>query len=68
MSIAGTILHELTHFLCSTADEVHSVCTGWDGGKCYGNANVKALAGTDQTKACNNADSYRYYFEQFQSV
>jgi hypothetical protein len=68
MSIAGTILHELSHLICSTADEADPVCNGWTGNKCYGSANVKTLATTDQTKACNNADSYRYYFEQFQAV
>jgi hypothetical protein len=68
MSIAGTILHEISHYACATADEADPVCLGWGGGKCYGNANVAALANADPVKACNNADSYRYYFESFQDV
>lgn len=68
MSIAGTILHEISHYACATADESHAVCHWGTSDKCYGDANVGALAVADQVKACNNADSYRYYFEAFQEV
>ena len=68
MSIAGTILHEISHYACSTADESHAVCSWGSSDKCYGTANVTALATADVVKACNNADSYRYYFEAFQGV
>ncbi|MFO1272938.1 MAG: M35 family metallo-endopeptidase [Rubrivivax sp.] len=66
MSIAGTILHEISHYACSTADEGDAVCSWGSSDKCYGRANVEALAAADVVKACNNADSYRYYFESFQ--
>ncbi|MDE2145279.1 MAG: hypothetical protein KGJ24_01175 [Burkholderiales bacterium] len=68
MSIAGTILHEISHYACATADESASVCQWGSTDKCYGSANVQALAAADVVKACNNADSYRYYFEAFQEV
>jgi len=68
MSIAGTILHEMSHYACATADESHAVCQWGASDKCYGSTNVGALAAADQVKACNNADSYRYYFEAFQGV
>jgi hypothetical protein len=68
MSIAGTILHEMSHYACATADEGDPACVGWSGNKCYGSANVQALASANVVKACNNADSYRYYFEAFQQV
>lgn len=68
MSVAGTILHELSHYACSTADEESPVCSWGASSKCYGATNVAALAAADTTKACNNADSYRYYFEAFQAV
>jgi len=68
MSIAGTILHEISHYACATADESHALCTWGSSDKCYGSVNVAALATADVTKACNNADSYRYYFEAFQEV
>lgn len=68
MSIAGTILHEISHYACTTADEGNAVCTWGSTDKCYGSANVKALAAANVTQACNNADSYRYYFEAFQDV
>ena len=68
MSIAGTILHEISHYACATADEGNVVCAWGSTDKCYGSANVKALAAANVTQACNNADSYRYYFEAFQDV
>jgi hypothetical protein len=68
MSIAGTILHEISHYACATEDETDVVCNWGASKSCYGIANVNALAVADVVKACNNADSYRYYFEAFQDV
>lgn len=60
-SLGGTILHELSHFICSTEDEDHP-----NGGKSYGVTKCTTLKSLNQAKACNNADNYKYYFESFQ--
>jgi hypothetical protein len=60
MSIAGTILHELSHYHCNTNDR------GPFATEHYGDGNCQPLAGNNPDYAVNNADSYRYYLEQFQ--
>lgn len=61
-SLGGTIIHELSHYICDTLDEDHPTA----GAKSYGAALCTSLPLVDQAKACNNADSYKYYCESFQ--
>jgi hypothetical protein len=60
-TVAGTIIHELSHHICNTADEDDT----------YGAGPCQALArGNAESvrKACNNADNYLYYCETFQQI
>ena len=55
-----TILHELSHRILATDDEVNAVCLS-DDNECYGPADCRALAAADSDQALNNADSFGYF-------
>jgi hypothetical protein len=61
-SIGGVLLHELSHHLCNTKDEVHP----GTGQQTYGTASCLTLATGWPALAINNADNYEYYCESFQ--
>lgn len=52
-SRAGTITHEMSHFLIAGGTKDHT----------YGPANCKALARRDPAKALTNADNFEFYVE-----
>jgi hypothetical protein len=60
-SIAGVIIHELSHAICSTEDVIYN------GAKTYGPKKCHALAGADPALAITNADSYEYLCEHYQN-
>lgn len=60
-SIAGVIIHELTHAICGTDDVVYK------GVQTYGPALCDRLARERPDLAINNADTYEYLCENFQN-
>jgi hypothetical protein len=65
-SIAGALVHELSHNLCDTDDITLPVGSPSPGNDCYGHTNCTWLKNNRPADAINNADNYEYYFEQFQ--
>lgn len=66
-STAGVLIHELSHHICDTQDiELPANHPTAAGKKCYGQVKCKWLATNVPADAIRNADSYEYYFEQFQ--
>jgi hypothetical protein len=62
-SLGGVLIHELSHHLCGTADEV---MPGTVNTKAYGQNKCTTLAAQAPNKAINNADNYEYFCEAFQ--
>jgi hypothetical protein len=58
-SVGGTLLHELSHNICSTDDH----CTSDDTNECYGVANCEDLAENKASRAWYNADNIQYFCE-----
>jgi len=66
-SISGVLVHELSHHICDTLDiDLPANHPTAPGKKCYGQVKCKWLATNVPADAIRNADSYEYYFEQFQ--
>ena len=65
-SLAGVLVHELSHHVCNTVDAVLPVGSPNPGGKCYGKNCCAWLAQHRPADAITNADSYEYYFEEYQ--
>jgi len=65
-SIAGALVHELSHNLCNTDDITLPVGSPDPGEDCYGHDNCIWLKNNRPADAIKNADNYEYYFEQFQ--
>lgn len=61
-SIAGVIIHELSHSICGTDDVIYK------GGPTYGADACKVLATEKPQLAVHNADSYEYLCENYQNA
>lgn len=59
---AGVFIHELSHAICGTFD------TKVAGKPCYGGFACSMLAKFKPEDACNNADNYEYFAEEWQSA
>jgi len=65
-SLAGVLVHELSHNICDTDDVELKAPSPNAGEPCYGKTDCKWLAEHVPDDAINNADNYEYYFEEFQ--
>ncbi len=65
-SVAGVLVHELSHNICNTDDVELPSPSPNAGEDCYGQENCKWLAQHVPAGAIKNADTYEYYFEEFQ--
>jgi len=61
-SMAGVVIHELSHTICDTDDEVYPGTTT----ECYGEDLCQRLALNYPEKAVNNADNYEFFCESYQ--
>lgn len=60
-STAGVIIHELSHAICQTKDEIHP----GTGQTCYGHVVCQDIAQNHVALAINNADNYEFFCEEF---
>jgi len=62
-SQAGTLVHEVAHFLTGEPDHEHKDCSGGGDDRCYGVTESEALAKADPEKARNNAENIQNFVQ-----